>query len=590
MSRLPVPRVMIVGVLAAALGMPPARAADPPREPVGARHAMVVTAQRLATEVGVDVLRRGGNAVDAAVAVGYMLAVVFPVAGNLGGGGFMTIRMADGRKTVVDFRETAPRAASHDMYLDAAGRVVPGSSTHGVLAVGVPGTVAGLELARSRYGTMSRAALLAPAIRAARDGFVLAPGDARFLQRSANGLRGDPAAAAIFVPHGRPLAAGERLVQRDLATTLERIRDAGTAGFYRGPVAERIAAAMTAPDGRRRGLITQADLAAYRARERAPVECTYRGYRVLSAPPPSSGGVVLCEMLNILQGVPLRSWGRGSVRATYVEIEAMRRAYRDRNRDLGDPDFVHNPVAHLLAPAYAARLRSGIVARMTAIPVHARAGIPGDDALGPTGREGAQTTHYAIVDRAGNAVSVTVTLNGPFGAQVVAPGTGVLLNDEMDDFAVKPGTPNRYGLVQGEANSIAPGKRPLSSMTPTILTKHGKPVLVVGTPGGSRIITGVLETILGVVDYGLDIQQAVDAPRFHQQWRPRATMCEAGALPAETRRTLESWGERFTIVAPYDHVDAILVGGPALGRAGKGGNRLFGADDARGDTGLAAGY
>ncbi len=586
MSRMQGQRVLILGVLAITFGMPSARAADPPRRPVGARHAMVVTAQRLATEVGVDVLRRGGNAVDAAVAVGYALAVVFPVAGNLGGGGFMTIRMADGRETVIDFRETAPRAASHDMYLDSAGRVIPGSSTHGVLAVGVPGTVAGLELARSRYGTMSRAALLTPAIGYARDGFVLRSGDARFLRRSAGGLAGDPAAAAIFLPHGRAIAAGQRLVQRDLAKTLERIRDRGAAGFYRGPVAARIAAAMIAPDGRRRGLVTEADLDHYRARERAPVECTYRGYRVLSAPPPSSGGVVLCEMLNILGGLPLQTWGAGSVRAAYVEIEAMRRAYRDRNRDLGDPDFVRNPVARLLAPAYAARLRAGIVAGMTA----KRAGIPGDDAPGAVGREGAQTTHYAIVDRAGNAVSVTVTLNGPFGAQVVAPGTGVLLNDEMDDFAIKPGTPNQYGLVQGEANSIAPGKRPLSSMTPTIITKQGKPILVVGTPGGSRIITGVLETILGVVDYGLDIQQAVDAPRFHQQWRPRATMCEPGALPRDTQRTLEAWGERFTTVAPYDHVDAILVGGPALGRAAKGGERLFGADDSRGDTGLAAGY
>ncbi len=583
MGRLHVQRVLVVGVLGAVLGVLPARATQ---QPVGARHAMVVTAQRLATEVGVDVLRRGGNAVDAAVAVGYTLAVVFPVAGNLGGGGFMTILLADGRKTVVDFRETAPRAASHDMYLDAAGRVVPGSSTRGYLAVGVPGTVAGLELARIRYGTMSRAALLAPAIRVARDGFVLGPGDARFVQRAADGLRGDPAAAAIFLPHGRPPAAGDRLVQRDLAQTLERIRDGGAAGFYRGAVAKRIAAAMTGPDGRRRGLITPGDLAGYRARERAPVECSYRGDRVLSAPPPSSGGVVLCEMLDILQGVPLQTWGEGSVRAAYVEIEAMRRAYRDRNRDLGDPDFVRNPVARLLDRSYAAQLRAAILAGMKA----KRAGIPGDGDSGGADREGAQTTHYAIVDRAGNAVSVTVTLNGPFGAQVVAPGTGVLLNDEMDDFAVKPGTPNLYGLVQGEANAIAPGKRPLSSMTPTIVTKNGKPLLVVGTPGGSRIITGVLETILGVVDYGLDIQQAVDAPRFHQQWRPRATLCEAGALPQDTQRTLAAWGERFRTVAPYDHVDAILVGGPALGVAAPNGDRLFGADDARGDTGLAAGY
>lgn len=547
---------------------------------------MVVTAQRLATEVGVDVLRRGGNAVDAAVAVGYALAVVFPVAGNLGGGGFMTLRMADGRKTVIDFRETAPRLASHDMYLDAAGRVVPGSSTHGYLAVGVPGTVAGLELARTRYGTLSRTDLLAPAIGYARNGFILRAGDARLLRRSADGLRADPAAAAIFLPHGRPPATGDRLVQRDLAATLERIRNHGPAGFYRGSVAARIAAAMTAPDGHRRGRITRADLDTYRARERAPVECRYRGYRILSAPPPSSGGVVLCEMLDVLGGFPLRAWGAGSVRASYVEIEAMRRAYRDRNRDLGDPAFVHNPVAKLLSPAYAARLRAGIVAGIDA----RRAGIPGDGASGAAAREGAQTTHYAIVDRFGNAVSVTVTLNGPFGAQVVAPGTGVLLNDEMDDFAVKPGTPNLYGLVQGEANAIAPGKRPLSSMTPTIVTKNGKVVLVVGTPGGSRIITGVLETILGVIDYGRNIQQAVDAPRFHQQWQPRATMCEPGALPQATQRSLVAWGERFTTVAPYDHVDAILVGVPALGVAAKRGDRLFGADDARGDTGLAAGY
>ena len=546
--------------------------------PVAAEHGMVVTAQQLATRVGVDVLKDGGNAVDAAVAVGYALAVVYPAAGNLGGGGFMTIRLADGRKRFIDFREKAPLAAHADMYLDAAGNVIPGLSTRGWLSAGVPGSVAGLELARERWGTMPRAALLAPAIHYAERGFVLDAGDAATFAVATADFRRDPASAAVFLPKGRALVAGDRLVQKDLARTLRRIAAHGASGFYQGPTGAALVTASRAGQG----LFTQADLDQYHAVERAPVECRYRGYEVISAPPPSSGGVTLCEMLNVLEGYPLADWGFRSAKAVHVQIEAMRHAFVDRNTLLGDPDFVTDPVAHLLDKAYAARLRAAID------PAHA-----GDShalAPGEPPHEGTNTTHYSITDRWGNAVSVTTTLNDWFGARVMARGTGVLMNDEMDDFSAKPGTPNLYGLVQGRANAIAPGKRPLSSMTPTIVTKDGRLVMVLGTPGGSRIITTVLHVILNVVDYGMTIQEAVDAPRFHQQWLPETTVLERFALSPDTQALLVGMGHRFAVAPPANHVAAILVGAPSLGAAPLGASRYYGANDPRQGTGLAAGY
>ena len=545
--------------------------------PVAAEHGMVVTAQHLASHVGVDVLKAGGNAVDAAVAVGYALAVVYPAAGNLGGGGFMTIMLADGRKTFLDFREKAPLAAAPNMYLDSDGNVVKGASTEGYLAVGVPGTVAGMERARAEYGTMQRAALLAPAIKCAQQGFVLEQGDVDMLATATEYFKKDPASAAIFLNRGKPFKAGQKLVQRDLAKTLKLVSEQGASGFYQGTVGRAIVASSKAGNG----IISQADLNEYSARELKPVECSYRGYGIISAPPPSSGGVVLCEILNILEGYPPKELGFRSAQAVQYQIEAMRHAYADRNAYLGDPDFVNNPVDRLLDKTYAEKIRA-------AIDPH-RAGVSQQIRPGVAPHEGTNTTHYSIVDRWGNAVAVTYTLNDWFGAKVTAAGTGVLLNDEMDDFTTKLGAPNLYGLVQGAANAIAPGKRPLSSMTPTIVTKDGRTVMVLGTPGGSRIITAVLHTILNVVDYGMDVQEAVDAPRFHQQWMPEATNLEPFALGPDTRRILEGWGQTFGDAQPANHLAAILVGAPSLGGKPVGRNRFYGANDPRRRTGLALG-
>ena len=546
--------------------------------PVAAENGMVVTAQHLATRVGVDVLKDGGNAVDAAVAVGYALAVVYPAAGNLGGGGFMTIQMADGRKTFLDFREKAPLAATPNMYLDAAGNVIKGLSTHGHLAVGIPGSVSGLEQARAKYGSMARSALIAPAIRYASDGFVLDQGDVDMLHTATEAFKQDAAGAAIFLNKGEPFAVGQKLVQKDLAATLQLISDKGESGFYKGPVGAAIVAASQAG----KGIITQADLDQYKTREMKPVECDYRGFGVVSAPPPSSGGVIICEILNVLEGYPMKDLGYRSAQAVHYQIEAMRHAYMDRNSYLGDPDFVKNPLERLLSKDYAARLRAAIAP--------GKAGVSKDIKSGVAPHEGSNTTHYSIIDRFGNAVAVTYTLNDWFGAKVAAAGTGVLLNNEMDDFTVKVGVPNLYGLVQGEANAIAPGKRPLSSMSPTIVNQGGKPVMVLGTPGGSRIITAVLHTILNVIDYGMNMQEAVDAPRFHQQWLPEATSVENFALSPDTRKLLEAMGHKFGNPQPANHLAAILVGAPSLGGKPVGKNRFYGANDPRRNTGLALGY
>jgi gamma-glutamyltranspeptidase / glutathione hydrolase len=546
--------------------------------PVAAENGMVVSAQHLATKVGVDVLKRGGNAIDSAVAVGYALAVVYPAAGNLGGGGFMTVQLADGRKTFLDFREKAPLAATANMYLDKEGNVIKGLSTHGHLAVGVPGTVSGLELARQKYGTMQRAALIAPAITLAERGFVLEQGDIDMLATATADFKKDPASGAIFLNKGEPFAVGQKLVQKDLAKTLKAISAKGPDGFYKGPVG----AAIVKSSQEGKGIITQADLDQYQTRELAPVECDYRGYHVISAPPPSSGGVVICEMLNILEGYPLKDLGFRSAQAVHYQIEAMRHAYVDRNSYLGDPDFVKNPLDRLLDKGYAEKIRAVIDPK--------KAGVSKDIKPGVAPHEGSNTTHYSIVDQWGNAVSVTYTLNDWFGAKVTAAGTGVLLNNEMDDFTSKVGVPNLYGLVQGEANAIAPGKRPLSSMSPTIMTKDGKTVFVVGTPGGSRIITAVLHTILNVVDYGMNVQEAVDAPRFHQQWLPDVTNVEAFALSPDTRKILTDMGHNLGVPQPANHMAAIIVGAPSLGGKPVGKNRFYGANDPRRNTGLALGY
>ena len=562
--------------LVVALSFMAARAAS--TAPAAAENGMVVTAQHLATRVGVDVLKDGGNAIDAAVAVGYALAVVYPAAGNLGGGGFMTIQLADGRKTFLDFREKAPLAASADMYLDKDGNVVKGLSTKGHLAVAVPGTVHGLEQALAKYGTMKRSTLIAPAIRYAQDGFMLDQGDVDMFITATADFKADPASGAIFLNQGEPFSPGQKLVQKDLAATLRLIGDKGADGFYKGPVGAAIAASSQAG----KGLITQADLDQYKTRELAPVECDYRGYHVVSAPPPSSGGVIVCEILNVLEGYPLKEWGFRSAQSVHVQIEAMRHAYMDRNSYLGDPDFVRNPLDRLLDKGYAGQIRAAIDPTKAGVSKDIKPGVPP--------HEGSNTTHYSIVDKFGNAVAVTYTLNDWFGARVTVRGTGVLLNNEMDDFTAKLGVPNLYGLVQGQANAIAPGKRPLSSMSPTIVTQGGKPMMVLGTPGGSRIITAVVHTLINVIDYGMNVQEAVDATRFHQQWLPEATNLENFALSPDTRKLLEGMGHKFAGPQPANHLAAILVGAPSIGGKPLGKNRFYGANDPRRNSGLALGY
>ena len=526
----------------------PALAVSP--APVEGRAGMVVSDQRLASEVGATVLRAGGNAVDAAVAMGYAQAVVNPCCGNLGGGGFMTVRLADGRSFFVDFRETAPAAATATMYQDEKGELVPRASLDGWKAVGVPGTVMGMETALLRFGSKRRAELLAPAIELARDGFVLEPADAAILAAGTAAFATDPTMGAIFLDQGRPLRAGQTLVQPDLAHTLEAIAADGPAAFYGGEIGRRLVEASRAGGG----LLQPADLTGYEAHITTPVSCTYRGYEIISAPPPSSGGTALCEILNILEGYPLGYLGWGSADGIHLMTEAMRHAFVDRNCALGDPAFVANPVERLTSKAYAARIR-GAIDRTVATP---------STALGPgtAPHEGSETTSYAVLDAAGNAVAVTYSLNAYFGAKVMAPGTGFFLNDTMDDFTTKPGAPNLFGLVQGEANAIQPGKRPLSSMSPTIVARDGRPFLVLGSPGGARIITAVAQTIVNVIDHGMDIQEAVDAPRIHHQWYPDTLAAEPRAIPPDAARLLAERGHRIEVQKPWGAVAAIMTRDP----------------------------
>ncbi|MER9303742.1 gamma-glutamyltransferase [Mesorhizobium sp. M0293] len=548
--------------------------------PAKGEHGMVVTAQHLASEVGIEVLKKGGNAVDAAVAVGYALAVVYPNAGNIGGGGFMTIRFKDGKSTFLDFRERAPLAATKTMYLDKDGNPVKGASLDGYLAVGVPGSVAGFEMAREKYGTLSRQDLMAPAIGYAKDGFVLNQGDAASFAGSADRLAKDPAAAAIFLkPDGKPHGIGERLIQPDLAASLAAISEKGPDAFYKGAIADAIVKAS----GAKGGILAKPDFEQYAVRELKPVTCTYRGYEITSSPPPSSGGVIICEILNVLEGYPLSYLGAGSAETVHVMVEAMRYAYVDRNSALGDPDFVDNPVSKLLDKAYAKDIREKID------PF--RAGVSQD--LMPKGfGESKETTHYSIIDNDGNAVAVTYTLNGSFGAGVVADGTGILLNNEMDDFTQKPGVPNLYGLVQGEANAIQPKKTPLSSMSPTVVAKDGKPFMVIGSPGGSRIITITLEAIINVIDHDMNIQEAIDAPRIHHQWLPDKVYVEPFGLSPDTEKLLAGMGYHLDLAdQTWGQAAGILVGGKSLAEIEKGGGaRYNGAIDSRAASGEALGY
>ncbi|HKW63013.1 MAG TPA: gamma-glutamyltransferase [Candidatus Acidoferrum sp.] len=552
--------------LTVSLLVPPSQA----HEPVYARKGMVVAQEPLAADVGASVLKSGGNAVDAAVAVGFALAVTYPYAGNLGGGGFMLIRMADGRTTFIDFREKASRKATHDMYLDASGNATK-DSVLGWRAVGIPGTVRGLELALKKYGTKPWAELLQPAIHLAGSGFPISYPQMRSFKASADSLSQFPESKRIFLKGGALYDWNENFQQPELARTLEHIARHGAKDFYEGETA-RILAREVEKNG---GLITLDDLREYQAVERKPLEGDYKGYHIITSPPPSSGGVGILQMLSMLDGTGYEKSKAGSATAYHYLAEAMRRYYADRNEYLGDPDFVKNPIAAMLDPAYI-RARRDSIDPVNATPSdQIRPGLPAGAV------EGSDTTHYSIADEQGNVVAVTYTLNNGYGSKVTVPGLGFLLNDEMDDFAAKPGTPNLYGLVQGEANSIAPGRRPLSSMVPTIALKDGKPFLVLGAPGGSFIITAVLQVMLNVMDFGMNVQDAIDFPRVHHQWKPDTLGAERGVSP-DTIALLKKAGYSIEEAKPIviARVEAILLSD----------GWLQGGHDERGSAGKAAGY
>ncbi len=556
-------RTQIVGlilVLSAPLGAA--------RQPLHAQHGMVVAMESIAADIGVDVLKKGGNAVDAAVAVGFTMAVTHPFAGNLGGGGYMLVRMADGTTTFFDFRERAPEKASRNMYLDAQGNLTP-DSVEGWRSSGVPGTTRGFELALKRFGRRTWAENLAPAIELASKGFPVSYALSEGLKSSRN-LANDPESRRIFQKAGTFYDVGERLVQPELAQTLERIAKNGANEFYEGETAKHLADEMA----RHGGLVSLADLRDYKAIERVPLQGTYRGYSIVTAPPSSSGGIALLEMLGILEGTGYEKGGSGSASAIHYAAEAMRRSYADRNEYVGDPDFVRVPIAGLLDRAYLAKLRATIDPEKATPSESVHPGRP-------SGTEHLQTTHYSVVDKDGNAVAVTYTLNGGYGNGITVPGLGFLLNNEMDDFASKPGSPNMFGLVQGEINAIAPGKRPLSSMTPTIVLKDGRFFMTVGAPGGSRISTAVMQVILNVIDFGMNVQDAIDAPRFHHQWQPDKLFLERGISP-DTVAILKSRGYEvdYSPGVVLAQVAAILSDG----------GWLQGGSDGRSAAGKAAGY
>ena len=543
-------------------------------EPVAGRHGMVASSEPNASEAGVEILRAGGNAVDAAVAVGFALAVTHPFAGNIGGGGFMLIRLASGETAFVDYREEAPGAASHNMYLDASGNLIPGATLEGALASGVPGTVAGLALAEQQYGKLGLRRVMEPAIRLASEGFEVSYALAQDLRGESEKLGKYEESRRIFLRDGKYYEAGEIFRQPELAATLRQIAEEGPDAFYRGPIARQIAASME----KNHGLITLADLAGYEAKIRPPLIGHFRGYTILTAPPPSSGGVGLLEMLNILEPLDLRA--PDSYASMHLIIEAQRRAYADRAEYLGDADFVKVPVAGLINKDYAARLRQEMLTSRPDAPV--RAGEP-------AAAESSTTTHYSVVDAEGNAASNTYTLNAGYGSGLTVEGAGFLLNDEMDDFAAKPGSPNLFGLIQGEANAIAPHKRPLSSMTPTIVLEDSPAGgsdgqrslrLVLGSPGGGTIINTVLEVLLNALVFHLDIQQAVDLPRFHNQWMPDLVLLEE-TLSEDTAARLREAGYKLKRVSSLGDCEAIEVD-PRTGWR-------FGASDPRGG-GRAAGY
>jgi gamma-glutamyltranspeptidase/glutathione hydrolase len=582
-------RRCLTGLLIAVFAVFSASFAAASTQPVHAQHVIVVSVHELASRAGVEIMHAGGNAIDAAVATGFALAVVHPPAGNIGGGGFMLIRMADGKTHFLDYREKAPAAARADLYLDAQGNVIPGASDYGYKAIGVPGSVAGMVYAEQKYGKLTLKQVMNPAIRLAREGYALTWGEAQDMHD--RHLSDYPESRRIFQRDGDYYKAGEVFSQPDLARTLERIAEKPD-DFYHGALARELAASLQKGGG----LITADDLAHYEVKEREPVRGTYRGYEIISAPPPSSGGTVLIESLNILEGYDLTKLGDRSSQSIHYTVEAFRRAFFDRAEFMGDPDFSKIPVPQLIDKKYGAAWRDSIEPAQASpskelkrpsifseLEQYAEAHPPAAPAP-----EAPHTTHYSVVDAEGNAVSVTTTINDWFGSRVTADGLGFLLNDEMDDFSSKPGVPNADGLIQGAANAIGPGKRPLSSMTPTIVVHDGKTVLVLGSPGSSKIITTVANVLMGVVDYGMNIQEAVNAPRFHNQWLPDVVNVEQWFSP-DTVGALRKMGYNIEFglhdgedVSPYwSDAECIAIDE-------KTGDRL-GASDGR-NNGKAMGY
>jgi len=535
-----------------------------------AEHGMVVAQEAIAARIGVDILQKGGNAIDAAVATAFAMAVTYPRAGNIGGGGFMVIHRASGEDTTIDYREAAPAAINKNSFLDAQGNADPQKSRESALAIGVPGTVAGLALAEAKYGSgkFTLAELIEPAIALARDGTAVADDTAESLPRDWSRLARWPSSVKIFAKaDGTPLAEGDKLVQAELADTLAAIAKDGPRAFYQGPIADKIAAAVQEAGG----AMNVEDLKNYRTLERAPIRGSYRGYDIVSMPPPSSGGIALTEMLNILEGYDLAH--EQEAQALFFTVEAMKRAYADRAWFLGDPDVVQVPVARLISKSYAAAWRA------TIDPAHATPASEIHAGAGVIGSEGRNTTHFSVIDRYGNAVANTYTLNFSFGVGLVAAGTGVLLNNEMDDFAAKADSPNAYGLLGYDANAPGPGKRPLSSMTPTIVLKDGKPHLVTGSPGGSLIINAVLQVITNVIDHSMDIAAAVSAPRVYDQWMPDLVFAEPW-LASDLVAALQARGDNVVVQKLPTSANSIMVT-PA---------GFVGAADPRTRGALAAGY
>src|ERR1051326_3402148 len=569
--------------LSLTLAFQPARVAEnftaaaASREPVRARHGVVASINEVASRVGVNILKRGGNAVDAAIAVAFALAVTHPAAGNLGGGGFMMIRLADGRTTAIDYREMAPSAATRNVYLDKDGSVIKGEggSIEGYRGAGVPGTVRGMELALKKYGShrLSWAQLIEPARQLAANGISVTFNLARGLRGSREYLSKYAETKRIYLNNGNFYNEGDTFRQPDLAATFLRLEKLGPNEFYEGQTARLIVDDLKM----HHGLITMADMRGYVAKERETLRGTYRGYEIISMPPPSSGGAVLIEMLNILEGYDFKKMDWASADRYHLMTESMRRAFADRAEYMGDTDFVKVPIAGLIDKKYAAQLRRTIDPQRASSSEQVKAGKP-------LGYESDETTHFTVVDADGNAVANTYTLNNSFGSAVVAKGTGIIMNDEMDDFAAKPGTPNLYGLIQGERNAVAPRKRPLSAMTPTfVLRKDGSLWFTVGSPGGPTIINTVLDVITNVIDYNMNIQQAIDAPRIHHQWLPDELVYEPFGLSGDTQRALIAQGHKLNDKPRYlGDCEGIMI-------EDKTGVRL-GAVDPRRSDGLAVGY